>query len=174
MEQILESVAKRKSPVSGKSFPALSKDYAKQKAEEGLPPVPNLEFEGDMLDSLTFVTTEEGIRIGVFGDDAPKADGHNNLSGKSDLPLRRFIPDEGEGFISKIEREVDAIIADSIAENTEPDVEQLSSISSKASLYRVLSEVFTSLDTQTEIRAAVLRSPIWLEALEELDLIKWL
>jgi len=73
---------------------------------------PNLELEGDMLDALTFETTSSGITVGIFEDSgqADKADGHNNFSGKSKLPLRRFIPKSDEEFKGSINTGVRQIL----------------------------------------------------------------
>jgi hypothetical protein len=170
VEQILSKVASRKSPVTGDSFDKLSDDYKKKKQAEGLSGVPNLESSGDMLDALDYRVTSRGIEIGVFGDDAPKADGHNNLSGNSQLPERRFIPAVGEGFMPSIEREVERIIADAVAESAEPDVRALGSIESKTELYDYLMPIF-GLTTRTETRLAVLRSDRWIAALSRLGLL---
>jgi len=99
VEEILSYVANKNSPVQGHgNFPALSKEYRKRKIESGRPGVPDLVFDGDMLDALNHGTRGTQVRIEVTGSEADKADGHCNLSGDSDLPLRRFIPDEGETF----------------------------------------------------------------------------
>ena len=168
---MLSRVAQRKSPVTGDTFPALSKDYRKEKVEDGFDGVPDLERSGDMLDALDYRVTSEGIEFGVFGADALKADGHNNLSGESLLPQRRFIPGEGEGFVSAIEREVNKIIADSIGDATEPDASTLGSITTKAALYDYLIPIF-GLGTRTETRMAVLRSDRWTRILTRLGLIE--
>jgi hypothetical protein len=156
--------------VTGEKFQPLSKEYKKKKQEEGLEGVPNLEESGDMLDSLDFKVTRDGIEIGIFGKDAPKADGHNNLSGDSILPERRFIPAIGEGFTTSIEKEVDRIIADAMAEESKPSKQELDSIETKSGLYNYLSEVF-GLTSRSELRLVVLRSDAWLDALSDADLL---
>ena len=174
LEQMLDSVSKRESPVTGKTFQGLSPKYKKFKKDAGLGTAANLEFSGDMLDALSYVETDKGIRIGVFGSEAKKADGHNNISGKSSLPPRTFIPKEGESFTNTIVKEVNAIISDSIAETSKPDMVKLKAVTSSASLFRLLAETFTSLQTKTELRGAVLRSPVWMKAVEKVELVKWL
>ncbi len=161
------------SPITGEAFPALNEDYEEYKRSKGLPGEPNLEFTGDMLDSLSYETTREGIKIGVFGKSAGKADGHNNLSGKSKLPQRQFLPDKGQTFVTTIEEEVDRIIADYVADEKEPDEEELSNIYSSSGLYDYLQSVFGFQD-RGELRNSVLRNPKWYNELSLRGLIKWL
>jgi len=161
IEQILLDVAKRRSPVSGETFQPLTSDYRKKKQEEGGQGVPNLELSGDMLDELDYRLTEDGIEIGVFGSSAPKADGHNNLSGDSPLPTRQFIPDVGETFRPAIQNEVERIVADGKAESiSESDIEEFADdVRTPSELYDKLGTLL-GLTSQTEIRKAVLRSPM--------------
>jgi hypothetical protein len=126
-----------------------------------------------MLDSLDFRVTDEGIEFGVFGSAAPRADGHNNLSGESRIPTRQFIPKEGEGFISSIEKEVARIIADATAVDPELATDFLEQVESPSELYTILGAAF-NLDSRTEIRAAVLRSVAWYEKLVMTGAIRWL
>lgn len=113
-----------------------------------------------MLDQLSYQITDEGIKIGVFGDAAPRADGHNNLSGRSELPLRRFLPAEGELFRDGIMREVERILADAAPEEiSEDDFEQsFAGVSTSSELYDRLGALF-NLTSRSEIRRAVFRSP---------------
>ena len=166
-------MSQRKSPVTGDSFQALSPKYKERKVSEGLPGVPNLEESGDMLDSLDYRITSDGIEFGIFGEAALRADGHNNLSGESALPTRQFIPGEGEGFTSDIEKEVARIIADATAVSPTEAEELLDVVDSSSSLYDVLSAAF-NLSSRSEIRMAVLRSVTWYETLAAKGLIKWL
>jgi hypothetical protein len=97
-ERILDSVASQKSPVKGYDWPKLSKSYKKFKEESGHPGVSDLQFSGDLLDALQVKKTRGNkIKVVIEGSQAPKADGHNNHSGESTLPLRRFIPSEDDG-----------------------------------------------------------------------------
>lgn len=91
-ESVLESVGGQNSPVSGYGrFKKLSKGYKKQKSKIASP-VPNLELEGDMLNSLKVPVRDGSLVLKVSPGQNDKADGHCNFSGKSRLPLRRFIP----------------------------------------------------------------------------------
>lgn len=100
VEEILSYCAEHNSPVAGHGrFPALSKQYKRRKQDAGRPGVPDLVFDGDMLDALNYSSRSSTVRVGVErGKESDKADGHCNISGDSKLPLRRFIPDEGETF----------------------------------------------------------------------------
>lgn len=99
LEQVLGHVSKQASPVQGHGrFPSLSKDYAAKKKAAGHPAIPNLLFDGDLMDAVRTYAKGNKIVIEVTGEQGAKADGHCNLSGDSELPLRRFIPDEGEKF----------------------------------------------------------------------------
>lgn len=110
-EQILDYVASQKSPVEGYGrFQKLSENYAKLKSAKGGAPIPNLELSGAMLDALAVKRRGSNIVVEIKGKQGDKADGHNNHSGDSRLPLRRFIPDEGEIFKSKIMGGISEII----------------------------------------------------------------
>ena len=103
LEEVLDHMSDQKSPVAGHgTFPKLSKDYAKRKRAAGGAPVPNLELFGDLKFAINVYPKGNRIVIEVAGDQGAKADGHCNLSGSSSLPLRRFIPDEGEQFKASI------------------------------------------------------------------------
>lgn len=172
-EQVSLDLAAQKSPVSGQKFPALSKNYASYKKREVGNNKANLDFSGDMQSAIDFTTTSEGIEFGVFGADAPKADGHNNFSGDSDLPLRQFVPNVGEGFTRKIQAGVDDIIRNYVNENMELDEGRLKDIESKADLYEYLREVFEGASVAT-IRANIATSENLSEALDEYGLLEWL
>ena len=110
-ESMLSDIGEGKSPVAGEgAFPALSKDYKKVKSELSSSVIPNLELEGDLLDSLEVEVTGSGIRAEVSDAQSAKADGHCNFSGKSKLPRRRFMPGEGQTFNRKIMSGVKAIM----------------------------------------------------------------
>lgn len=98
IEQVLSDVAASKSPIDNGRFVPLSKEYKKFKTKRGRPGKPNLEFSGDMLDALQSKVSGNKITIQITGKEGDKADGHNNHSGKSSLPTRRFIPTEDETF----------------------------------------------------------------------------
>lgn len=113
-EQILSSVGEAKSPITGKEFPALDKDYSKKKSAEGGTPIANLEEHGDMLDALEVTTAAGGkIVIQIEGEEAEKADGHCKLTGRKNPFLkkkRRFIPGPDEEFSREIMDGVNEII----------------------------------------------------------------
>ena len=145
IDSILQNVGTAKSPVKGEVFPVLSKDYKKEKAGEGRGTKANLELSGDMLDSLVFKHTEKGVKVGIIGGEAAKADGHNNFSGKSQIPQRRFLPEEGQSFKSGIESEVNSIIREHTAISTKVKRSDLSGISSRSQLNDFLRSTFTEL-----------------------------
>jgi len=103
VEQILQDVGSTKSPVAGqpRNFKSLSPDYKELKSKQA-PGIPNLELNGDMLDSLKFNITSDGVEIGIFDSkEAKKADNHNKFSAKSKrtkVPKRQFIPNDDESF----------------------------------------------------------------------------
>ena len=109
--EILRKVSEGKSPVAGYgNFKKLNKDYAK--AQKGGDTTPNLELTGDMLTSLEVKPSRGKIVVQIKGKQGDKADGHNNHSGESQLPLRRFIPADDEFFSRDIEQSINAIIQD--------------------------------------------------------------
>ena len=114
VDSIRESTSRTISPVTGRGkFKGLSKSYKKFKSESGKGTGANLLFSGDMLSSLESQDVSSNvIEIGIFPDsgEADKADGHNNLSGISSLPTRRFIPGKGETFKIKIMKEVESTL----------------------------------------------------------------
>lgn len=176
VEQILASVNEVSTPVSGGKYKStLSKKYAQHKADEGLDPVPNLEFEGDMLDALTFRVTKKGVKVGIFGSEAPKADGHNNFSGKSKLPTRQFLPKEGQKFKREIDQNIEQIVADAnlskLSKTTVRDVAVSST--SKQSFFNKLREE-TNIESQSKLRNAILGAPSILDILKKLGRMDWL
>lgn len=157
IEQVLSYCADSKSAVDGSSFHSLSKDYAdKKKAETGSSD-PNLDLTGSMLNSLEFKVTGNKIEIGVFGEDAGKADGHNNFSGKSNLPERRFLPGEGQTFDSSINDLITQTIETYKTDNLELDQSKLKDINTKAELDAYLKSEFDGLSL-SRIRELILQS----------------
>jgi hypothetical protein len=173
VEQILSSVGSSESPITGSKFKALSKEYKKHKEDQGLGNKPNLEFSGSMLDSLDYKITPKGIEIGIFGEDAPKADGHNNFSGDSKLPTRQFLPKEGDGFSSKIQSGVDQIINEYLVKANPLKEEDIKQIESKSDLWDLLENQYEDL-TKAEIRDAVLGNMELVDLLNEYGLLKYL
>ena len=117
--EILRSVQAGISPVKGEGrFRTLDKDYAKK--EKGGVRTANLQLEGDMLDDLKSKNIKgDAIEIGIRGKNAPKADGHNQISGeakawasktKRTKYKRRFIPADNQKFADKIVRGYNSIL----------------------------------------------------------------
>lgn len=109
-ESILSDVGDARSPVSGRAFPKLSKAYAKEVGRK----IATLENTGDLLDSVVVVRKGNKLRVTVPEDEQGKADGHNNFSGESPLPLRQFIPDasKDQRFRPEIRQGIQEIITE--------------------------------------------------------------
>jgi len=134
LTSVLDDTANQVSAVYGDKWDALSPDYKKVKKAKGGKPVANLELEGDMLSALNIVKRSNSLTLSVRGDQADKADGHNNHSGESKLPLRRFVPSEADGdtFSPKIMKGIENIIQnvkDSADKKAEPDPDQETKLS---------------------------------------------
>ena len=171
VERINIGLNDAESLVKGESFDPLSPTYKKKKIAEGLSGEPNLEFEGDLKDALTFKSTKQGLEVGFYGKEAWKADGHLKFSGKKNhTPQRRFLPGEGQEFNEDVTREVSNIIADTIADATSIKPSDLDDVSTKGELYSTLEEYFPSL-SRIAIKAAVLRSPKLAALLDAADLL---
>jgi len=152
VEQTLIAVSEAASPVSGEKFKALS-----------------------MLDALSFKPTSKGVEIGVFGHgEAKKADGHNNFSGDSELPQRRFIPAEGQNYKMKIEAEVNKIINDVIADETPVTRTQLAGVKSNSDFWDLMTQVVFPEFNRAEIRGAITRSDRISRMLMEFGLLRYL
>lgn len=121
-EQVLLDVGEARSPITGQKFTTLqSKEYKAKKKREGLPPIPNMEENGDLLDALDTIVIDNKIRLTVSEDQQQKADNHNKFSAKSKktpVPERRFIPNakEGDTFRPAITKEIQKMIDDFVAE----------------------------------------------------------
>jgi hypothetical protein len=185
VEQTLTSVSEEKSPISGGEWKKkLSKEYAQKKETEIGNKKADIQFSGRTLDQLKAEPTSDGIKIGVFGERAPVADGHNNLSGKSSLPTRQFLPKEGQNYKGSIKSEVDRIVADVLAESDKPEetAKQKNSVREKkadsrfndvetqAELYQTLREIFGPL-SRIELRLAVFRNKSILDDIINSDLL---
>lgn len=171
IEQTLISMNQKQSPVKGEgSFKALSPDYKKFKLKEVGSKEANLEFDGEMKDSLDYEPTPFGISLGVYGDRAGAADGHNNLSGKSSLPTRKFLPDEGQSYKSPIQKEVERIVADIVAEETKFKKSMFRDVSTKAELYEVLTTIFGK-GSRAELKLSVFRNEELTDMLDDLNLL---
>lgn len=113
LDSVLSRVGDSSSPVAGQParWKGLSAEYAKSIGKK--PGAPStLELHGDLLDSIKVVRNGTGLRLTVDESEQPKADGHNNFSGKSNLPRRAFVPDEkrGEDFRPDIKEGIREVI----------------------------------------------------------------
>lgn len=176
VDRILDSVASTNSPLAGYgSFKGLSGEYKALKKADGRGSKPNLEFTGDMLDSLDWRVKKSGVEIGVYGSDAPKADGHNNLSGKSSLPLRRFLPKGKDTFNRDILKEVDGIIKDAISEKGKRSFNRgdLIGINSKTEFWEYLQGFYPGF-SRSDIRRSLTNNPELFSTILDLGYQKWL
>jgi len=119
LNEIFRNVGTGASPVEGEGkFKLLDKKYAKK--EHGGRRLSILELEGDLLAALK-VTDIGGnsLEVGVKGKEAPKADGHNQLSNEAKLwaaskekpfPKRRFIPASNQKFKASITEGINRIL----------------------------------------------------------------
>lgn len=132
--EILRQLDKGNSPVKGEGrFKILNQDYAKK--EKGGVRTANLELEGDLKDNFKIENVAGSfLKIGHEGEsEVPKADGHNQISGKaqnwarkSKHPKRRYIPDSDQKFIDPIQKEIRKIIdAYKTVENNTATVDDL-------------------------------------------------
>lgn len=117
LDRVLQNVGEGKSPVTGRAFKKLSKNYADFKQKEGATVMPNLELNGEMLDSLEVVIENGKLILKVSEDQADKADNHNKFSAaskKTAVPARKFIPNanEDETFTKDILNGIKGIIED--------------------------------------------------------------
>lgn len=172
VDQILQSVGELKSPVKGGNYKtSLSKEYREFKTGEGLQGVADLELTGNMLDSLRArPLSGNKIEVGVFGEPAKRADGHNNLSGKSTLPPREFLPKQDGSFKRDIEAEIKRIIFDTASKKVEIPNTRLASVRTKTELLDVLAGFLVSVPRQ-RIPEVVSRSPNLLDQLSRLQLL---
>jgi hypothetical protein len=174
LESVLDKVAEGVSPVAGERFPALSKEYRKRKIEEGAPPIPNLDLHGDLWESFSYELTDEGFKLGVFGAEAPKADGHFKFSGKEGTaPKRRAVPGEGQKFKAEIQDEAEAIVAQALAERVEPSRDDFEGIDSARDFWAAASAIFPDM-TRPEIAFTILKTPRLKRFFESLDLTRFL
>lgn len=174
VEQTQVALSEKKSPVSGETIPALqSKEYKALKKREVGNTSADLEFSGTMKDEITFKPTKDGIKLGVFGERAGAADGHNNFSGQSSLPKRRFLPATGQKFKSEIERTVDQIVADIVSEEMSFKESDFKDVTTKKELIQVLGQKFSN-QSSAEIVLNVFRNEELLKLLLKLGLSRLL
>jgi hypothetical protein len=157
LNETLRFLSKGTSPVKGEGrFRILNQKYAKN--EKGGVRTSNLELEGDLKDSLISKPADGAfIKYGHKGPQVPKADGHNQLSTKaktwaaaSGHPKRRYIPNDGQKFVSEITNEIKAIISDftpTLSSNSEDDVDVTAFINNDISETQENdNEVFVGID----------------------------
>lgn len=172
VEQILESLASTDTPIQGGKYKAtLSKDYAAKKKAETGSSAANLDLSGEMLNAIDYKIQGNTIKIGVFGrDNAGKADGHNNFSGRSNLPTRQFLPEEGQQF----KKDIRDLIAETVdgykSDVAELDSKKLDKIESKGDLYAYLADEL-GITSKSAIREAVLGSKNLMNILDDFDLV---
>ncbi len=171
-DSVLAYLSDAKSPVSGETFPKLSKLYKERKVAEGGRPVPDLELVGDLKSALSFKPTKSGLEIGFFGAEADKADGHLKFSGRENgIPQRRFLPAEGQTFKREIVREIDRIISEKSSDIFNKS--DFSGVESSGDLYDVLREVYDD-SPKSAIRELVSGSSKLMDILMDLDLVRFL
>ena len=116
-DEVLRNMSNGTSPVNGEGrFRRLSEDYSKN--EKSGNKLSDLELEGDLKDSLIVEPDVTSfLAIGHRGGQVPKADGHNQLSGKAEswarennFPKRRYIPDSNQEFTRPIVNGITEII----------------------------------------------------------------
>ncbi len=175
IDSILKKVAQAKSPLQGEKFDPLSTKYRKFKQADGRGGAANLEFTGRMLENLEYKPKDGNIELGVYGLTAPRADGHNNFSGKSKLPKRRFIPASGDKFKSDIAKRIDEIIRENLTTNKKREVNlsQLASIESKTEFWSILTGLYVGF-SRKEIKEAVMRDADMFSVILDLGYDKWL
>lgn len=109
--QVVSDARSQLSSETGAKWKGLSKEYKARKLALGKGGVPNLRFEGSMLSAVRVVPKGDNeLRLRVLADQQPKADGHANHSGRSKLPLRRFIPKDD--FRPGIKARIKKIVGD--------------------------------------------------------------
>lgn len=120
LEEVLNTVGQARSPVAGESWKSsLSKGYKAVKGDYSSNLTANMELHGDLLDNLECVVNPKGrLELRNTGRQTGKADGHNNHSGQSSLPQRRYIPDTGQTFKRDIIEKMKVILSDYVDEDS--------------------------------------------------------
>lgn len=113
VEKIKDYCSSANSPVDGYDWnKRLSPKYKKLKEAATGRKAADMDLTGEMLEALTYRATRDTVEVGIFDkSQVGKADGHNNFSGDSQLPLRRFIPnnEDEDKFKAPIMRELIAL-----------------------------------------------------------------
>lgn len=176
VEQILDYTGNKTSPIKGQgSYKGLSRQYRKYKKSLARGDEPNLELFGDMKDAIAWRETSKGVEVGVYGSEAPKADGHNNFSGESRIPTRQFLPEEGQDFKRRVTTEIEKMLKEAVARENKDQFSRtrLALVSSKRELKQVITEVLPTLSF-TEARTAILSNRELTNLFAEFGLLKWL
>lgn len=175
IDATLLKVGNQKSPIEGLGWSKLSKKYKAFKLSKNRPGEANIEFSGKTLDAYKAKVKSNGIlEMGVFGNKtAPIADGHNNLSGKSSLPLRRWLPDKGDTYKGDIQSDVDSIIREAVAKNAKLPKNKLRGVTSKNELLDILEDTFPG-SSESQIIDAIIAEPALLDELSDLGLLELL
>ncbi len=125
LEQVLIKIGQGKSPVTGRSFPKLNKDYADREHMGRTESV--LELSGDMLSALEAKVsgTKVVLEVPRGSDEADRAEGNNLGTYGQASPIagkaRKFIPLEDEFFSSDIERKLKEFLEDYVDESGEEE-----------------------------------------------------
>ncbi len=107
-EQVLADIAEARSPVTGKAFRALSKDYKQLKQTESGAPIANMELTGAMLDAFDGRMKGNTVEVGWWiPEQAVKA--YNHTTGDT-VPQRQLLPGPDDDFRPAIMREVNNIL----------------------------------------------------------------
>lgn len=142
LREVKDMTASQTSAVTGDPWTPLSPDYAKKKKAIAGNKKANLELYGDMLDGLKTIKRSGGdITLTVVAAQQGKADGHNNFSGKSKLPERKFIPNAevGESFAPEIIDGIKTLVDDAI-ESDQLAAEEAATTKTIANLQKLLDE----------------------------------
>lgn len=104
LDEVIATVGDGKSPVAGGRWKrSLSAEYKAAKVKAGGNSYADMILDGDMLKALKARPSSNGrVSLSISGREGDKADGHNNFSGRSELPAREFIPKDGQTFNRKI------------------------------------------------------------------------
>lgn len=148
LNEILQSVGSGSSPVSGEGWKkTLSPEYKKEKQEISGSAFANMELFGTMLDSLNVSKFgRDKLKLEISGLEAEKADGHNQLTGrKSNLPQRRFIPDEDQSFKQKISRGIKQLASEFGESKKQPILKK----NKPEDKDRDIDSVFTTIEAQS-------------------------
>jgi len=101
LDAIFNDTENQKSPVTGKKFKALSKDYKKTKKHLVGSGKADLRLTESMLPSLFAKNTSSGVRIEVTNK-TEKKKAYNHITGDT-VPSRPFLPnDNGEKVTPKL------------------------------------------------------------------------